>query len=253
MRRQRLRHWLLSGGHPRSTRRAANESPARAAHSQETSIKKGFTIPELMVSLGVASILTVIMITITLYFYADILRQQAIAEIAVESQGILRRLVEDIRTADSIHTTNAIADANSPSGGWQTSDPNNVMIIASPAFDSNRQIIYSPTDNLPYENELIYYGSGSVIAKRTLKNPDALGNSAITTCPEAATSSSCPADIGLSTSLENLQFVFYDVNNQVTTTASNTRSVSITLRMKRRLYGRDIQFDNTIRTTLRNY
>lgn len=213
----------------------------------------GFTITELMVSLSVAAILTVVMLTITIYFYADILRQQAIAELAIESQSVLRRLVDDIRTADAIHDTNVITDANAPVGGWQTSDPNNVMIIASPAYDSNRQIIYNPLDNLPYENEIIYYGSGNTIARRTLQQPDATGNTAVTTCPPASATPTCPADTTLSKYLDNLVFGFYDINNDSTPTASQARSVSITLNLKRRIYGRDVVFSNTIRTTLRNY
>lgn len=213
----------------------------------------GFTLTELMVSMTVSSILAVVLLTVTMYFYADILRQQAIAELAVESQSILRRLVDDIRTADAIHNTNVITDTNAPVGGWQTSDPNNVMIIAAPAVDSNRQIIYNPEDNFPYENEIIYYGNGSSIARRTLKQPDAPGNTAVTTCPAASSGPSCPADTTLSSYLENLQFSFYDINNQTTTSAAATRSISITLSLKRRIYGRDVLFSNTIRTTLRNY
>ncbi|MDQ3093641.1 MAG: prepilin-type N-terminal cleavage/methylation domain-containing protein [bacterium] len=215
--------------------------------------KLGFTIPELMVSMAVASILTVVMFTVTIYFYADILRQQAIAEMAVESQSVLRRLVEDIRTANSIQNTNSLPDANAPPGGWQTSDPNNVMIIASPAYDSTRQIIYNPVDNFPYQNEVIYFGSGSTIARRTIQNTQALGNTLLTSCPEALVTSTCPADITLSKYLDNLTFIFYDINNQVTAVAADTRSISITLRMKRKIHGRDVVFDNTIRTTLRNY
>lgn len=213
----------------------------------------GFTITELMVSVTVASILIVVMLTVTMYFYADILRQQAIAELAIESQSILRRLVEDIRTADAIHDTNVISDVNAPVGGWLTSDPNNVMIIATPAYDSARQIIYNPDDNFPYENEIIYYGSGNTIARRTLKQPDAVGNTAVTTCPQAASSSTCPPDTNLSSYLENLQFAFFDIDNQSTSTASSARSVAITLNLKRRIYGRDVTFSNTVRTTLRNY
>lgn len=215
--------------------------------------KQGFTIIELMVSVSVSAILAAVMVAISLYFYADILRQQAIAELAVQNQSILRRMVEDIRTADAIHNTNTLADANAPAGGWQTSDPNNVMIISSPASDSNRDIIYNPDDNLPYENELIYYGSGSKLAKRTIKNQLASGNQAVTTCPTSAVTPTCPADIQLSSYLDNLVFVFYDSDNAVTTQAASARSVSITLRLKRKIYGRDIVFDNTIRTTLRNY
>jgi prepilin-type N-terminal cleavage/methylation domain-containing protein len=218
-----------------------------------TKRQHGFTLTELIVSMTVASILSLVMITISVYFYADIIRQQAVAELAIESQSTLRRLVEDIRTADAIRDTNEITDANSPVGGWQTSDPNNVIIIATPVVDSNRQIIYNSDDGFPYENELVYFGSGNTIARRTLKNTAATGNIAVTSCPAAQVTPTCPQDIILSPYLENLVFVFYDINNAVTTSAASARSVAITLNLKRKVYGREITFSNTVRTTLRNY
>ena len=215
--------------------------------------QKGFTITELMVAFGVAAILTVVLFTISITLYGDTLRQQATAELAIESQTVLRRIVEDARTADAIHNTNLLSDANAPSGGWQTSDPNNVLIIAAPAIDSNRQIIYNSSDGFPYENEVIYFSQGTNMYRRTLKETAASGNTAYTTCPAALATATCPADNKLSEYLSNLQFVFYDINNNVTTLASETRSVSITVNMERKVYGRTITFSNTVRTTLRNY
>ena len=68
--------------------------------------QKGFTITELLISISIASILTLVITTITVYYYGDILRSQATAELAIESQTVLRKIIEDTRLADAIRTTN---------------------------------------------------------------------------------------------------------------------------------------------------
>ena len=212
---------------------------------------KGFTILELLISITIASILTILMISITIYYYADILKTQATAELALESQAVLRKMIEETRFADAVRASNTITDANSPPGGWTTNDPSDILIIASPAYDSSRNIIYNNSDSFPYENESIYFKSGNTFYKRVLKNTLATGNVAVTTCPTATPS--CPKDTAITTNLTNLSFTFYDVNNATTADATQARSIAITVNLQKKVYGSLIQFNNTIRTTLRNY
>ncbi len=211
----------------------------------------GFTIIELLISISISTILIMVMMTITVYYYADILKTQASAELALESQTVLRKMVEESRFADAIRSTNTIADANAPTGGWVTNDPSDILIIASPALDSNRDIIYDSSDGFPYENESIYFRSGSSFYKRVLHNTQAAGNVAKTTCPVAT--ATCPKDTEITTNLTNLSFIFYDINNSPTSDATLARSISITVNLQKKSYGSLIQFNNTIRTTLRNY
>lgn len=213
----------------------------------------GFTLIELILAISIASIMTVVMMVVMVYFYGDVLKSQATAELAIESQTVLRRIVEDARLADAIRSTNQISDSNAPVGGWTTSDPSNVLIIATPASDSNEAIIYNPDDSYPYENEVVYFSNGNSMYRRTLKNTDATGNTATTTCPASAVSASCPSDTTLTDYLTNLTFTFYDINNQTTSDASQARSISITINLQRTIYGNVVSFDNTVRTTLRNY
>jgi prepilin-type N-terminal cleavage/methylation domain-containing protein len=215
--------------------------------------KKGFTIIELLISVSIASVITLSMVTVSVYYYGDILRSQATAELAIESQTVLRKIIDDARLADSIHAVGQITDANAPTGGWVTSDPSNVIILADPAIDSSRNIIYNASDSYPYENESIYFSRGTQMYRRLLKNTSAPGNSAITTCPAASVTATCPQDIILSQYVTNLSFIFYDINNVTTADASQARSVSITVNLQRTIYGKLIDFSNTVRTTLRNY
>lgn len=208
---------------------------------------------ELLISISIASILSLILITVMVDYYGEILRSQATAELAIESQTVLRKMVEDTRLADSIHATNLITDPNAPSGGWVTSDPSNVLIVANPAIDISRNIIYDPADNFPYEDEVVYFNTGTNLYRRILKNTNAAGNTAVTTCPPAVASSTCPEDTVLSKYLTGLTFTFYDINNLTTSNASLARSVSVSISLQRKAYGRSIDFTNTVRTTLRNY
>ena len=215
--------------------------------------KSGFTIVELLISTAIASVLTLMMVTISIYFYGDMLRAQATAELAIESQVVLRKVIDDSRLADSIKSSGTLADANAPSGGWVTNDPSNVLIIGDPATDSSRNIIYNPSDSFPYENEVVYFASSGGLYRRILNNPSAVGDTAVTTCPQALASSTCPADTTLSSNVVDLSFTFYDINNVSTANASLARSIAITVNMQRKIYGTIVSFNNTVRTTLRNY
>ncbi len=215
--------------------------------------EKGFTILELLVSIVITSMLMLVMTTIMIYYYGDILKSQATAELAIESQTVLRKIIEDTRLADAIRTTNLITDSYAPTGGWVTNDPSDILIIATPAITSSRAIIYNSLDNYPYENEAIYFKSGGVFYRRILKNTAATGNIVTTSCPLANVTATCPQDIALSNNLSDLSFTFYDINNATTADASKSRSISVTVNMQRKVYGTTITFNNTVRTTLRNY
>lgn len=206
----------------------------------------GFTIVELLIAVTVGTIVVSTMMFITLTFYGSLVREQVRSRMVIESQLFLRKMTEDVRLANSVNTINSIADPSN-TGGWTTSDPANILIITSPAVDSNKDLIYDTATGLPYQNEIIYFGSGSTMYRRLLANTDAPGNSAITTC-----SSGCPPDIKLSENLQNLTFAFYDQNNAVTTNADLARSVSLTVNLTKKVYGEFVSINNTVRTTLRN-
>jgi type II secretory pathway pseudopilin PulG len=213
----------------------------------------GFSIVELALATAISGIISVVLLSITVNHYGGIMQAQATAQLALESQLILTQLVDDIRLSDGISATNALADVNAPSGGWITNDPSNIIIIKIPAVDTARDIIYDSSTGNPYANEMIYFSSGNGMYKRILKNTDATGNTATTTCPSSSSSASCPADKKFTDYLNNLTFTFYDVNNAATADPANARSVNLTVNMSRKVFGKTITFSNTTRTTLRNY
>lgn len=214
--------------------------------------QSGFTIPEMAISVTVAGFLAAALFIATFYYYANVIQSQTSTDLGLESQNILAQLTSDIRLSDAISSTNAIADANAPVGGWVTSNPSNILIIESPAVDSFQNIIYDQNTGFPYRNEFVYFINGSSMYKRILANPAAAGNTAITTCPANKVTSSCPQDLLFSTNVSNLSFTFYDAADATTSDATKARSLTLDADMLKKSFGKNITLINTTRVTLRN-
>jgi prepilin-type N-terminal cleavage/methylation domain-containing protein len=225
----------------------------------------GFTITELMISIGIAGVLASSLLIVSLGFFGQTVRSQATSEMTVRSHFALRAISEDLRLASQISATNTIPDVNAPPGGWVTSDVNNVLIIATPAVDANGQVIYDEIIGNPYLNELVYFVRNSVLYKRSLKNLVAPGNQLVTTCPAAAATAACPPDIRYTAyvndlglrfySLEDLYGLddFYDLDNIITTDPWLARSVRASLDMSRQVFGQDVTFSGSTLVKMRNH
>lgn len=190
--------------------------------------------------------------TVSIYMYGDTVRSSVYAQLAGESQLILRSAAEELRQSSSIRDTNRNPDGNAPGGAWTTSNSNLILIISTPALDSSNNFIVDPATGYPYENEIVYFTSAGSLYKRFIANNSAAGNTRKTTCPQTIASSTCPADIVMSKNFKDLNFVFYDQDDNVTTTIPNSRSIRLLIQMERSIYGKTLTFDNTIRITMRN-
>lgn len=212
----------------------------------------GFTITELLIAAAVGGVMAVVLFTATMFMYGGVMQNDARARLIVESQNILRNVVDELRVGSGIRTSNQITDANEPVGGWTTSNADLILIVASPVLDSSGQFIVDPLTGEPYQNELIYFAEGTTLYKRILANPSAVGNTLTTSCPAAVSGPSCPPDRQLSENFTDMSFVFYDQDNTETTDPALARSAAILIEMGRRVYGQNIDIDNQIRITLRN-
>lgn len=214
--------------------------------------KAGFTIVEVIMAVTVAGIMAGVLLSVTFRYYVNAAQSQVSADLALESQTLLSQIVEDLRLAVGVGATNQLPDSNAPSGGWATSDANNVLIIRSPAVTQNRDIIYDAATGSPYENEFVFFLENNVMYKRIIKNINASGNAATGTCPAALATSTCPDDRIFSENVTNISFTFYDTNDAVTTDPKLSRSVKITLDMSKKSYGKTITLSNTTQVTQRN-
>lgn len=212
----------------------------------------GFTLAELVVAMTAGAIVVLVVLSITLFFFADIMSSNARATLLSDAQIALNRVVEDMRTGSEILINNTIPDANEPTGGWTTSNADLILIVSTPSIDSSNNFIFDSNTGNPFQDEFIYFTDGGKLYKRILANPSAPDNVATTTCPEASTTPTCPADKMLTENFENMTFDFYDQDNIPTTDPLLARSALINIYMQKDIFGRVIDVDNSIRMTLRN-
>ncbi len=219
------------------------------ARKTNKSNKKGFTIIELLIAVSVATIAVTLIMYAFVFLYGGLVKEQTRANMVLESQVFLKKMVEDIRVANKILATNTLTDSNRPSG-WTTNDPANILVLTQPVVNSSKDFVFDTATGYPYQNEIIYFGEGGNMYRRTIANLNAAGNSAQSTCP--AGTLSCSPDIQLTDDLVNMSFIFYDINDAVTATPENARSVELTVTLKNRVYGQDIIISDKTRVTLRN-
>lgn len=223
-----------------------------SANSCRRSNSHGFTVVELLVVITVIGILSVGLLSAFADYLAATTRNNLFVDMTNDSQNLLRSTVEELRYGAGVRQTNSINDPNGPSGGWNTSNENFVIIIPLPALTAGKAYIMDTATGAPYMNEHVYYKIGTTLYKRTLAHADAIGNSARTSCPEAIASTSCPKDRELSRNVGDMNFVLYDQDDNLTTNTLLARSVRINLRLERDTFGDPLVFDNNIRVTLRN-
>ena len=214
--------------------------------------QRGFTITELAISVSISAILFVAFMTVITDYFMIITRDNASIDMTNSSQNLLRSTVELLRLGNGVRQTNTINDPNAPTGGWNTSNTNFVIVIDTPALDKNNNYIIDSSTGSPFMNELVYYKSGNSLMKRTLANPSATGNTTVTSCPANLASPTCPPDSDLADYFQSMSFTLYDQDADITTDPTQARSVGISLDMQRDVFGTTISLDNSIRATLRN-
>jgi hypothetical protein len=212
----------------------------------------GFTVVELAVTISITAILSLTFMGVFTNYFLIIARNDASINMTVSSQNLLRSTVENLRYGDGVRQTNTISDPNAPSGGWNTSNTNFVIVIATPALDSSRNYIIDSSTGSPYMNELVYYKSGSSLMERTLANTAASGDTLLTSCPVNLATNSCPADKDLADYFSSMSFTLYDQDNNTTADPTVARSIKIILNMQRTAFGAPLNLTNSIQVTLRN-
>lgn len=214
--------------------------------------QSGFTVAELIVAITAGSVVALVVLSISLYFFADVMRSNAQTQLVAEAQIALNRVVEDMRTGSAILLNNIIVDVNEPTGGWTTSNADLVLIVQTPSTTASGEFIFDSSSGNPYQDEFIYFTDEDRLYKRILANTNAPGNSAQTTCPLLQVSPSCPEDRLLTENFSDMTFVFYDQDNSLTTDPTVARSTEVTINMFRLVFGREVTAQNVVRMSLRN-
>ncbi|MCA9334665.1 type II secretion system protein, partial [Candidatus Saccharibacteria bacterium] len=188
----------------------------------------GFTVTEMIVTIALIGLLIVPVVETSLHFYADATSSNRKATLSLESQATIGKFTEDLRMASGVNASNLISDPNQ-GGGWATNSANHILVMAMPAQDSDGNFIIDPATGKLYNNEVVYYSSGTTLYRRSLPNTAASGNAMIQSCPPISATLDCPADVVMTKYFSTSTFTFYDSDGIQTADPNAAHSVEIHL------------------------
>ncbi|HVV25685.1 MAG TPA: prepilin-type N-terminal cleavage/methylation domain-containing protein [Candidatus Saccharimonadales bacterium] len=214
----------------------------------------GFTLVEALVAL----IVTTIMVLVITNFMLGNTEQSVLASnrdtMLKETEQSLDLLTNDIRLSANADQNNRWPDPNGPSGGanefsWQSDGT--TLVLATAAQDSSGNIIFSdPKDYITQKNNLVYFVQNGTLYKRTIA-ADVSGNSAVTSCPAAEASDSCPADKELLHNITSFSLQYLNSQNQ-SVTPTSARSIEVSVTVSKSVFGQPQTASYTTRMVFRN-
>lgn len=212
----------------------------------------GFTLVELLITcilIGIIGIAIASFLTNWLQSYSITSAQTTLLDNAESS---LDTITQDIRMSGAADNNNRWPDPNSPSGSYGWASGANTLVLAKAALDKSGNIIFSdPNHYITEKDNEVYFVQNQTLYRRTI----ASGNSddaAITTCPAASASPTCPADKVVATGVDNFSVQYYDADeNQVT--PSSTRSIQLAITLGDKVGSKTITANYSTRMVFRNY
>lgn len=214
----------------------------------------GFTLVELLVSLLVMTILSLAVANFIANWLQAATLAQARTNLLNNAESALDTINTDIRLSGDADTNNRWPDNNAPGApsdllSWQSN--NQTLVLAKAATDKHNNNIFSdPAKYITEKDNEIYYLSGSTLYRRTLTSDD-INDAAVTTCPPAQASTSCPADKVIATGVTNFTAQYYDANeDQVDPT--DARAIQLSITMASTQNGHQISASYNTRMVFRN-
>lgn len=214
--------------------------------------QKGFTLPELIVTMTLMMILSLTLANFVVNWFGTASLAQARADLLTNAENALDTITNDIRLSGSADDTNRWPDANGPGGqqfGWHSGTQ--VLVLAKAAVDTSNNIIFSdPAQYITQKDNVVYYLSNGTLYKRTIAADDA-NSAAVTTCPPASATQSCPADKTIATGVKGFTITYYDENLQ-SVTPDNARAVQLAITLSATKGGRTVDANYNTRMVFRN-
>jgi type II secretory pathway component PulJ len=197
--------------------------------------QRGMTLVELTITL----VLTMVISTAVIVFMVSGLRTYSTASIKADllaqAQTAADRISNDIMLSASADLNNRIDDANAPT----PSNPNSwasdadTLILATAVEDQSRNIIYAdPAMYISDKNNIIYYLNNGTLYRRVLAS-SAANNRAVTTCPPASATASCPGDSTILSDVTVFNVTYRNHLNQ-TVAPDEARSVEVSVTLQRK-------------------
>jgi type II secretory pathway pseudopilin PulG len=234
----------------------------------DTMEERGFTLVELLVVSPLVMVVAVAAMSFLFNQYGALVKLGGQLNLQLEAQNILFGLQDDLWYANQFSSdlNSNLVDAYQPAGGWTTATTPAPLIVSTAALDknrrdSNRQPIYinestcTPPDgngvNSVLFNNVIYFVSGGSLYKRTVTAPASLPTCGVPyqkqTCPAASATSTCRADVTLSTHINTFTITYYDTNNTIVTNPELAESVKVSIALKDKAYAEDITANSSMR------
>lgn len=203
--------------------------------------EQGFTLPELLIVMIVTAILS----GVILGFFVNQIRAIVIAsakqDLLEQAQIGLDYTAQDVRVSANADDSNRWPDANAPNPTDQYSWQSNAssLILATGAQDQNHNVLFDdPSKYITAKDNHIYFISNGTLYRRILAST-ITGNAAVTTCPEAVATSTCPADKTILQNVASFSVQYIDGSgNQVV--PSSARSILLNVTLSKHEYNQDI-------------
>lgn len=213
--------------------------------------QSGFTLIELIIVMLVMSILSLSLAAFITDWLVVSGQENANSALQSTAESALDQVTTDIELSGSVDQTNRWPDPNGPGGiyGWQSGSQ--TMILAHIATNSSGNVIFiDSSDYITQKDDYIYFLSGSTLYRRILSSGTS-GDTAVTTCPPAIATSSCPPDTTIATGVTSWSVSYFDASNN-SVTPSDARSVQLSITISTTYAGHTVKASYTTRMVFRN-
>jgi prepilin-type N-terminal cleavage/methylation domain-containing protein len=211
----------------------------------------GYTLVELLVTMIIISILSLGIVS----FFTGWLQVESLAQsrsdLLLTAENALDMITNDIKLSGEVDINNRWADQYAPGGSYGWASGSQVLVLAKIATDKSNNVIYSDASKyISQKDNEVYFLSGTTLYRRTLQSDDPT-DAAVTTCPAADASPSCPADTVVATGVSNFSVTYYDADENIVA-PSSARSVQLSITISSSTGGKKTSATYATRMVFRN-
>jgi len=214
----------------------------------------GFTLVELLITMVLMAILSLTLPNFIANWLQASNIEQNRANLLTNAETALDTISNDIRLSGAADLNNRWSDShapNSPADNYSWKSDGDTLILARAASDSSQNILFSdPAKYISQKDNVIYYLTGTTLYRRVLKSDD-VNDAAITTCPPASVTATCPADRVVATGVSAFSVGYYDADEN-TVAPTDARSVQLSITMQTKVGGKTISASYATRMVFRN-
>lgn len=222
---------------------------------------RGITALELLFATVIGAVVTLMLLQFFTIAFSSWRREDTKTIVQNNTKIAVDTVAQTIRSAKSVEATNSQPDPHAPGApndlySWTaTSGSNATLILAVPARDAAKNLIYiDSTHTALYTDNIVYYldPNTDILYRRTIANAQAPNNAAVSTCPTDQATPQCPADAKVVEDIANLTTSYLNASGDIISQPTGTEAVTFTLTQTRIISGRTYSSSYGTTATLRN-